>query len=172
MPTGALISIGVTALIGAYGFISAVPSGSPVNRAVGSYVFATFFLLIAIACFAPVVHKYIQNKRNRKYKIHKKKLAPSSKKENKQVSDDWYSNLQNFDLSRLTLAGWSLSLLSFIVFLIGSSLIFSNLENAGVNKFSRGEIKLVAIPILAATVAFFYLGKWALKKVNIDIYKG
>jgi hypothetical protein len=171
MPNGALIAIGITALIGAYGFVSSLRPGGPASAAAVSYVGGTFFLLIAIACFAPIVYRFIQNKRNRKYKIYKRKLAVPSKKENKQVPGDWYSNLQNFDLSRLTLAGWSLSLLSFIVFLIGSSIIFSNLENAGVNKPSRGEVKMVAIPILAVTIAFFYSGRWALKKVNVDIYK-
>jgi uncharacterized membrane protein YbaN (DUF454 family) len=106
MPNGALIAIGVTALIGAYGFVSAIPPGASASGAVVSYVFATFFLLIAIACFAPVVYRFVQNKRNRKYKNYKRKAAIPTKRENKQVPGDWYSNLQNFDLSRLTLAGW------------------------------------------------------------------
>jgi uncharacterized protein (DUF486 family) len=108
---------------------------------------------------------------NRKYKIHKRKSAISSKKENKQVSGDWYSNLQNFDLSRLTLAGWGISLLSVIVFLMGAGIGASYLESAGIKQASRGEMRVIVIPVLAVTIAFFYLGKWTLEKVNIDIYK-
>jgi hypothetical protein len=171
MPNGALIAIGVTALFGAYGFISAVPPGGTVSGAIISYIWAAFFFLIAIASFSPVVYRFIQNRRNRKYKNHKRKAAIPIKRENKQVPGDWYSNLQNFDLSRLTLAGWCLSLLSVIVFFIGAGIGASYLESTGVKQASKGQMKVIVIPVLAITVAFFYLGKWVLDKTNVDIYK-
>jgi hypothetical protein len=171
MPNGACIAITITALIGAYGFILGIRPGGTMSGAIMSYIGAAFFLLIAIASFAPVVYRFIQNRRNRKYKIYKRKSAIPNKKENKQVPGDWYSNLQNFDLSRLTLAGWGLSLLSVVVFFIGAGIGASYLESAGIKQASRGEMKVIVIPVLAITIAFFYLGKWALEKISVNILK-
>jgi uncharacterized membrane protein YtjA (UPF0391 family) len=106
-----------------------------------------------------------------KSKTHKRKSTTSNTKHNRQISNNLRSDFANFELNRLTLAGWILSLLSACVFLIGAGIAGSSLENAGVKQASRGEVKVLGFINLVVVVVFFLSGKWMLKKFDIKIFK-
>jgi cation transport ATPase len=71
--------------------------------------------------------------------------------------------LGGFDLGRLNLAGWILSLLSLIVFFIITGVGASYLENNGIKQASKGQMKVFTIVGMGVAAAFFLLLKWILE---------
>ncbi len=174
MSNGALIPLGITLLFCAFAFAQPILSPStlpPRGNLSFSYIATALNLILAIACFIPVISGFQQARYNRKHKIYKKKAAISSTDRNKQIPGDWRSNLSNFDLSRLTLAGWVLSCLSLVVLSIGAGVSGSILANSGTQQASEQQIKVFGMMNLGVTVAFFMAGKWTMEKVNIKIIK-
>jgi uncharacterized ion transporter superfamily protein YfcC len=172
MSSGALVAIGITALICAFGFgTSAVNPGALAKSSTFFYSGTVFSLVLAVSCFVPVIQKTKQTRYSYKHKIQRKKTTTYTTKQNKNTPGDWRSNLGNFDLGRLTLAGWVLSLLSLIVFLTVVGIATSSLEDAGVKQASRGDIKVLGTISLGITVAFFLASKWTLEKFNINLFK-
>jgi hypothetical protein len=174
MPNGALIPIGITLLFCAFAFAQPIlhPNTLPPRGNLSfSYLATALNLILAIACFIPVISRFKQARYNRKHKIYKKKAAISNIDRNQQTPGDWRSNISNFDLSRLTLAGWVLSFLSVVVLSIGAGISGSILANSGAKQASDAQVKVFGMMNLGVTVAFFMAGKWLMEKVNIKIIK-
>jgi hypothetical protein len=174
MPNGALIPIGLMLFFCAFAFAQPiiVPSSIPPNGGLGfSYIATALSLISGIACFIPVGLRFKQNRYDRKHKIYHKKVANVKIARNRQVSSDWRDRLADFDLGRLTAAGWILSLLSVVAFLIVAGIGISSLESAGVKQASRGQSKILGLFGLAVAVTFFMTGKAILDRLKIDIFR-
>ena len=169
MSSGALVAIGITALICAFGFgMSAVNPGALAKSSSFFYSGTVFSLVLAISCFIPVIQKSKQNRYSSKKKSQRRKPIVSISKRNKSIPGDWRSDLTNFELYRLTLAGWVISLLSFVFFI---TIAASLLESAGVKQASRGDVKVSGTIALCSTVVFFFAGKWVIEKLGIKMFK-
>jgi hypothetical protein len=173
MSSGSLIAIGITALICVLGFGKSALN--PVGLAKDSTFFysaTVFSLVLAASCFVPVAYRSKRNRNSNKNKTHHRSQSNiSSIKQNKDILSSWRYNLANFDLGRLTIVGWLLLLLSFILLCIGVSMTNSSLANAGVKEISSGAIKILSIINIGAVVAFFLTSKWILEKLGIKILK-
>jgi hypothetical protein len=172
MPNGAYIAIGITLFFCAFAFAQPIidPIDYPLAQRNLSFFYITtgLSLILGLACFIPIVLRVKQNRYNRKHKIYKNKPAISHTTQSKPTPGDWYSNLQNFDLGRLTLAGWFLSLLSVAV---GIGLFAICLGNNSIDGASRGVQKVFGIIMFGIMAVFFTIGKWILVQLNIKIYK-
>jgi hypothetical protein len=171
MPSGALIAIGIVGFLGTWGFLLSAATPGGTTSVAGAYIGAGIFGSITMACAAGVIYNIRKSRYNRKHKIYKGRTLVSPSKNEKQHSEDWRSQLAGFDLGRLSLAGWILSLLSLIVFLIIAGIGASYLESNGIKQASERQMKVFAIVGMGVAAAFFLLGKWILEQCNISIVK-
>jgi hypothetical protein len=79
-----------------------------------------------------------------------------------------------FDLSKLSLAGWLLSLSTLVIFAIAVSIVAVFGDTAGVNpnQNGKGTMKLIAYAMMFVAVAWFVVGKFLLQAAGISIIRG
>jgi hypothetical protein len=84
--------------------------------------------------------------------------------------DDRLEEATNFDLSRLTVVGWLLSLTTTALF-IGLAIWFASTAMGPGGRISKGEAKLYGFGGLVVFAGFFVGCRWILESIGIRIVR-
>lgn len=84
--------------------------------------------------------------------------------------DDRLEAATNFDLSRLTVVGWLLSLVTVALFL-GLAFWFAANSMGPEGRLSKGEVKLYGFVGVAVFAGFFLGCRWILEAIGIQVVR-
>ena len=84
--------------------------------------------------------------------------------------DDRLEEATNFDLSRLTLVGWLLSLVTVGLF-IGLAIWFASNSMTPDSRLSKGETKLYGFIGIAVFAGFFLGCRWILESIGLQVVR-